>query len=280
MWPVWWTLRILITNDDGIGAPALPILATFIAQAGHDVQVAAPREGHSGCGASIGKVTEGQMVSVTQVSLAGAEGIPAFAVDGPPAFIVLAALQGVFGERPDVVVSGPNSGLNLGPLVLHSGTLGAAVTAASNGVPGIALSTEKRARFGFTTAAQFCARNLAALVSSIGDDCALNVNVPDLPLDRITGIRQTRFARRSLVAIVLSEDGNHPDASAGVRQMCVSLDYDNQGALHRRWRDESGEQDDSDAGAIIDGCISVTAVHGGLRHIQERRMIEGCYGFD
>ena len=263
-------MRILITNDDGIGAPALPILASRLAQAGHDVRIAAPLEGHSGCGASIGKVTEGQMVSVTQISLPGAEGIPAFAVDGPPAFIVLAAVQGVFGERPDVVVTGPNSGLNLGPLVLHSGTLGAAVTAASNGLPGIALSTEKRARFGFITAAEFCARNLGVLLKSMGEDSALNINVPDLPLDQITGIRLTRFARKSLVAIVLSEDGNHPEASAGKRQMCVSLEYDDGGLEHRKGRAESGEQDDSDAGAIIDGYISVTVVHGGLRHIDDQ----------
>ena len=271
-------MRILITNDDGIGAPALPILASRLARDGHDVLVAAPVEGHSGCGASIGKVTEGQMVSVTPVSLAGAEGIPAFAVDGPPAFIVLAAAQGVFGARPDVVVTGPNSGLNLGPLVLHSGTLGAAVTAASNGLPGIALSTEKRARHGFTTAAEFCARNLRELMQSMGDDSALNINVPDLPLDRIAGVRTTRFARRSLVAIVLSEDANHPEASAGVRQMCVSLEYDHGGAMHRQSRDESGEADDSDAGAIIDGCISVTVVHGGLRHIHDQAMGETWQG--
>jgi 5'-nucleotidase len=265
-------LRILITNDDGIGAPALPVLASRLAREGHDIHVAAPLEGHSGCGASIGKVTEGQIIPVTQVSLAGAEGIPAFAVDGPPAFIVLAAVQGVFGERPDVVVTGPNSGLNLGPLVLHSGTLGAAVTAASNSLPGIALSTEKRARFGFTTAAEFCARNLEALLNSMGDDSALNINVPDLPLDQIAGIRLTRFAPMSLVAIVISEDGSHPEASAGKRQMCVSLTYDNDGLLHRKWRTESGGPDDSDAGAIIDGFISVTVVHAGLRHIDDRNM--------
>ena len=271
-------MRILITNDDGIGAPAWPMLASCLARAGHDVQVAAPREGHSGCGASIGKVTEGQIVAVTQTSLPAAAGIPAFAVDGPPAFIVLAAIQGVFGERPDVVVSGPNSGLNLGPLVLHSGTLGAAITAASNGLPGIALSTEKRARFGFTTAAEFCARNLGQLLSSVGTDAALNINVPDLPLDEIAGLRLTRFARRSLVAIVLSEDGNAGDAAAGERRMCVALEYDDGGALHRKWRADSGERDDSDAGAIIDGFISVTVVHGGLRHVDDRTLVEAWQG--
>ena len=260
-------MRILITNDDGIGAPALPILASRLARDGHHVQVAAPLDAHSGCGASIGKVENGQVFSVAQATLPGAEGIPAFAIDGPPAFIVLAAVQGVFGERPDVVVTGPNAGVNLGPLTLHSGTLGAAVTAASNGLPGIALSTQKRARFGFASAAEFCALNLEKLLSFMGEECALNINVPDLPLDRIAGIRLTRFAPKSLYTIVLAEDGKHPEATAGIRQMSVSLDYDNDGTLHRKWRAESGERDDSDAGAIIDGYISVTVVHGGLRHI-------------
>jgi 5'-nucleotidase len=260
-------VRILISNDDGIGAPALPVLASRLARDGHDVVVAAPLEAHSGCGASIGKVEDGQVFSIAEVSLAGAEGVPAFAVDGPPAFIVLAAVQGVLGARPDVVVTGPNAGVNLGPLTLHSGTLGAAITAASNGLPGIALSTQKRARFGFASAAEFCALNLGKLLDYMEDDCALNINVPDLPLDEIAGIRLTRFAPKSLYTIVLTDAGHDAPGSAGKRHMSVSLHYDKEGASHRKWRAESGKEDDSDAGAIIDGYISVTVVHGGLRHL-------------
>jgi 5'-nucleotidase len=260
-------LRILITNDDGIAAPALPVLARRLDSEGHDVLVAAPLEGHSGCGASIGRVTEGESIEVDKVSLAGAEHISAYSVDGPPAFIVLAALQGVLGPCPDVVVTGPNSGLNLGPLVLHSGTLGAAITAASHSIPALALSTEKRARFGYATAADFCAANLHQLVNSMRRDTALNINVPDLPMSEIEGVRLTRFAHKSLVTIVLSEDPNHPETTAGKRRMSVSLVYDDGGRKHRKWRDESGQHDDSDAGAIIDRCISVTVVHGGLRHV-------------
>jgi len=263
-------LRILITNDDGIRAPALPLLASRLARDGHDVQVAAPLEAHSGCGASIGKVEDGQVFSVAQVSLAGAEGVPAFAVDGPPAFIVLAAVQGIFGERPDVVVTGPNAGVNLGPLTLHSGTLGAAVTAASNGLPGIALSTQKRARFGYASAAEFCALNLAKLLDYMEADCALNINVPDLPLSEIAGIRLTRFAPKSLYTIVLADHRDDTGEAPGQRRMSVALEYDKDGALHRKWRAESGREDDSDAGAIIDGYISVTVVHGGLRHLDGR----------
>lgn len=257
-------MRVLVTNDDGIAAPALGLLASRLARDGHDVVVAAPLEGQSGCGASIGQVVDGQFVSVSRVVLSGAENIHAFAVNAPPAFIVLAAVQGLFGDPPAVVVSGPNSGLNLGPLVLHSGTLGAAVTAAANGVPGIALSTEKRARHGYTTAADFCARNFAGLLDRIGTSMAVNVNVPDLPWDEIAGVRETRFAPRSLVAIVLSEDAVR-GAQAGQRRMCVTLDYDIDGLMHRKWRSEAGARDDTDAGAIIDRCLSLTFLHGGLR---------------
>ena len=260
-------MRILISNDDGIHAPALPVLASRLARDGHDVMVAAPLEAHSGCGASIGKVEDGQVFSVAEVTLPGAENVAAFSVDGPPAFIVLAAVQGVLGTRPDIVVTGPNAGVNLGPLTLHSGTLGAAITAASNGLPAIALSTQKRARFGFAAAAEFCALNLCKLLDYMENDCALNINVPDLPLNEIAGIRLTRFAPKSLYTIVLTEARDDVGGPGRKRRMSVSLQYDKEGASHRKWRAESGKQDDSDAGAIIDGYISVTVVHGGLRHL-------------
>jgi 5'-nucleotidase len=261
-------MRILITNDDGIQAPALPVLANALARAGHDVLVAAPLEGHSGCGASIGKVTAEHRIHLEQVTLAGAEHIPAFSVDSPPAFIVLAAVQGLFGPAPEVIISGPNSGLNLGPLVLHSGTMGAAVTAASNGLPGIALSTEKQPDFGYDTAAEFCARHLADLLGAMGGPSALNINVPDLPLDRIAGVRQTRLAPRSLVAIVLQQDELPVADATPRRRLRVELDHDHDRSRHRQWRAESGEPDDSDAGAIVDGCISVTVVYGELRQAE------------
>jgi 5'-nucleotidase len=269
-------LRILVTNDDGIAAPALAMLAGRLARDGHAVTVAAPLQVESGCGASIGKVTEGELISVAEVSLAEADGIPAFAIDAPPSFIVLAALQGLFGESPDVVVSGPNSGLNLGPLVLHSGTLGAAVTAASKGLPGIALSTEKRARHGFASAAEFCARNLPALLEALAPNTALNINLPDRTLEDMSGTRLTRFAPRSLVDIVLSEHPAPVEASSGQRQMVVTLDYDVDGLLHRKWRDANGASDDTDAGAIIDGFISVTVVHGGLHHLDGTLPLSGA----
>lgn len=267
-------MNVLITNDDGIEAPALPVLARALADAGHDVRIVAPSEGYSGCGASIGSVAEGHRVRVARVQLGGADDIPTFAVDGPPALIVLAALQGRFGVCPDVVVTGPNSGLNLGPLVLHSGTLGAAVTAASKGVPAIALSTEKRARFGYASASQFCQRHLSSLVEAMKPNTALNINVPDLPMDQIQGVRHTRLATRSLVEILLLDEDVNTQTDSETVHLRIELDHDDSRNLHRQWRSTLSGQDDTDAGAIVDGFISLTVVHGGLGHVDGHHLHE------
>lgn len=260
-------MNVLITNDDGIDATALPVLARALVDAGHKVHIVAPREGYSGCGASIGSVAEGHLVRVERVQLTGVEDIPSYAVDGPPSLIVLAALQGRFGPRPDVVVTGPNSGLNLGPLVIHSGTLGAALTAASNGVPAIALSTEKRARYGYAAASQFCQRHLSNLVANMQPCTALNINVPDLPLDKVQGVRHTRLATRSLVEILLLDDDHKVGENSDSSHLRIELNHDDNHLLHRQWRSTLKEDDDTDAGAIIDGFISLTVIHGGLSHV-------------
>lgn len=265
-------MNVLITNDDGIEATALPVLGRALVDAGHKVHIVAPREGYSGCGASIGSVAEGHLVRVQRVQLTGIEDIPSYAVDGPPSLIVLAALQGRFGPHPDVVVTGPNSGLNLGPLVIHSGTLGAALTAASNGVPAIALSTEKRARYGYASASQFCQRHLTHLVANMQACTALNINVPDLPLDKVKGVRYTRLATRSLVEILLLNDDHQVGENADSSHLRIELNHDDHHLLHRQWRSTLKDEDDTDAGAIVDGYISLTVIHGGLSHVDGRHL--------
>ena len=129
--------------------------------------------------------------------------------------------QGIFGERPEFVVAGPNAGGNLGPLTLHSGSVRAVATAATNSVPGIALSTQKRACFRFGSVAEFCARRPGKLLGFMGEDCALNINVPALPLNQIAGIRLTRFAPRSLYTTVHAGDGNDPSPPRAIgRCLC------------------------------------------------------------
>src|SRR5690349_8119032 len=124
-------LRVLVTNDDGVQAPGIHRLARAAHDAGHDVTVAAPHEEASGMGAALTAVTDEGRVKFSRVSLSGLDGVPAFAVVASPAYIALLAGLDVFGPAPDLVLSGINRGANAGRAILHSGTVGAAVTAAA-----------------------------------------------------------------------------------------------------------------------------------------------------
>lgn len=247
-------LRVLVTNDDGIGAPALPILARHLSAAGHDVQVAAPSVEYTGCGASIGRMGANELIPLTEASLPGAPGVAAVAVAGPPALAVLAACLGLIGRRPDVVVSGTNSGFNTGPAVLHSGTLGAALTAVANGVPAIALSSERDAVHGYVSAAEFGTRHLAALMAALPAEATFNINVPDVPYPDLLGVRLTRLAERSLVAVTVTTE------AGGLRL--------------KRLRDERPREGDTDVGAIAARLVSITTIFGGVRDMAPRSLAD------
>src|SRR5947199_9066406 len=133
------TLRVLVTNDDGIAAPGLTALAAAVHALGDEVVVAAPATDHSGASSAIGPMGGPDGVAVTPVELDGIPEVPAFAVDAPPALIVIIGRLGAFGDPPDVVVSGINPGPNTGRSTLHSGTVGAALTAANMGLSGLAV---------------------------------------------------------------------------------------------------------------------------------------------
>jgi 5'-nucleotidase len=135
-------MKVLVTNDDGVGSPGLHALAGALVDDGHDVVVVAPDVDFSGSGAAIGRVHADEQIDAERVELPGLAGVPAYAVDGPPGLCVLTARLGGFGAPPDIVVSGINPGCNTGRAVLHSGTVGAALTAANFGVRGLAVSID------------------------------------------------------------------------------------------------------------------------------------------
>jgi 5'-nucleotidase len=146
-------MRILITNDDGVEAPGIAALAAAAARAGHDVVVAAPPKEASGSSAAITSVEERGRVVVERRSLPGLPDVTAYAVAGSPGFIAILGLGGGFGPGPDVVLSGVNRGANAGHAVLHSGTVGAAITAAQAGpCRAMAVSLDVLAAAGATVA--------------------------------------------------------------------------------------------------------------------------------
>src|SRR5690606_24018497 len=107
-------MRALITNDDGIDAPGLAVLAKAAAAQGLEVTVAAPERQSSGTSASIVAGEEGGRIAVERRHIEGLEDIPTFAVRGGPGLIALIAAHGAFGDPADVVLSGVNHGANVG----------------------------------------------------------------------------------------------------------------------------------------------------------------------
>jgi len=139
--------RCLVTNDDGIRSEGVRVLAQVALEAGFEVVVAAPMQECSGASASITAVEEDGHFIVEPRSLPGLEdACTVLAVGGLPAFIALTAMRGAFGPPPDIVLSGINNGPNTGYAVLHSGTVGAALTASTFGARALAVSVNVRTR--------------------------------------------------------------------------------------------------------------------------------------
>ena len=187
-------MRALITNDDGIGSVGLRVLAQAAVAAGLDVTVAAPDSERSGSGAALSALEPGGRLLVKDAPLDGLDGVRAFAVGASPALIAFAATGGVFGARPDLVLSGINIGPNAGQAVLHSGTVGAALTAASHGIPALAISLASPAPGHWDAARAAAVRVLGWFASRAHQPVAVNVNLPDRPADQIRGFRAARLA--------------------------------------------------------------------------------------
>jgi 5'-nucleotidase len=182
-----------VTNDDGIDARGLRTLARVASEAGLEVVVAAPHREASGASASLTAVEEHGRFLVRRSALEELPDVEAYAVEGSPAFITLTALRGAFGRVPDLVLSGVNHGPNTGHAVLHSGTVGAALTAATYGCPGLAVSMAAARPTHWDTAAGAARRVVDWMVAG-GSAPALNLNVPDIPPAALRGLRPARLA--------------------------------------------------------------------------------------
>ncbi|MFI5906960.1 5'/3'-nucleotidase SurE [Dactylosporangium sp. NPDC051541] len=213
-------MRLVITNDDGIDAPGLRALALAAAEAGHAVTVAAPDQEQSGTGAALAAVTDQGRVVLRAVPF---DGLRAFSVAASPAYIAVLASLEVFGPRPDALLSGINRGANAGHAILHSGTVGAALTAANEGLralavsldvltslPGAAQSVQEafREREGevlhWSTAAGYAVQLLPWLASAPAAT-VLNLNVPDRPRPEVLGLRRAAPAPFGQVRMAVAE---------------------------------------------------------------------------
>ncbi len=203
-------MRILVTNDDGVSAPGLAALTRALvawceklaAEDGaprHEIVVVAPSSNYSGAGAAVGSVTDRTVIGYQRAIVEGAEGVEAYGLDASPALSVIAGALGAVGPKPDLVLSGINHGVNVGRSVLHSGTVGAALTASQLGISALAVSL----RAGASPDPWESAADLA--VALIEPLCAapvrtvLNLNVPALPASEIRGLRWARVSGAGLI---------------------------------------------------------------------------------
>ncbi|PSL57686.1 5'-nucleotidase [Saccharothrix carnea] len=175
-------MRVLITNDDGIDSPGLAALARGAVAHGWTTVVAAPARESSGTSAGLTAAEDDRLVQVEPRELPGLPDVPGYAVAAHPAFIALVASQGAFGDPPDIVLSGVNRGANVGRAVLHSGTVGAALTAAINGARALAVSLDVGLDLDvphhWDTAVAVASR-LFDRVAALPVGAVLNLNVPN-----------------------------------------------------------------------------------------------------
>jgi 5'-nucleotidase len=186
-------MRVLVTNDDGVHAPGLHALAIALDEDGHDLLIVAPATDWSGGGAAIGPLHVSGRVAYQQVELDGLRHVPTFAVEGPPALAVLTACLGGYGSPPAIVVAGVNAGANTGSAILHSGTVGAALTAAQLGKAAAAVSLDLGSHAHWATAGAV-ATAVADWLEVIDQPIVLNVNVPNVPLRQVRGVRTAQLA--------------------------------------------------------------------------------------
>jgi 5'-nucleotidase len=175
---------LLLTNDDGIESSGLRLLAQNLVKR-YDLVVVAPREDRSGSGTGIGRFDPAKGVGLSSAKL---EGVDAYTIDGPPGLAVMAGALGAFGRVPDLIVSGINAGMNTGHSVIHSGTVGAALTARTFGASGLAVSLRPSDPWQWDTAIQVAEGVVDWLLSRTGMRMVLNVNVPAVPINHLRGV--------------------------------------------------------------------------------------------
>ena len=180
-------MRILLSNDDGYFAPGLAALAESLAALG-EITVVAPERDRSGASNSL-TLDRPLMLSKAPNGF--------LYVNGTPTDCVHMAVTGILDFEPDVVVSGINSGSNMGDDTLYSGTVAAATEGYLLGIPSIAVSLVGKEFAHYRTAGRV-SRELVERLSRapFGAPVLLNVNVPDVPYESITGIEVTRLGRR------------------------------------------------------------------------------------
>lgn len=235
-------MKILITNDDGIHAEGLRVLADTLKDE-HEVYIAAPA---SQCSAFSHSVTYFRKRNKAQKAMI--EGVKeAWAIEGTPADCVFYAVCGLFDVTFDAVISGINDGRNMATDIIYSGTVGAAGEGMLCGIPSIAVSLCGKSRTHYETAAEAVKTILPHFIEDSGNrSYILNINVPDLPKEEIKGFKAA--------VMDLPEDYKRPITIERLNDDTCTLSMD----LNLEHKKREISVPDGDVSAVRDGYIAVT----------------------
>lgn len=226
-------LDILVSNDDGIHAEGLRVLAEAVAPLGHVIIIAPDREQS----ATSHSLTLHRPLRVRKIAP------DILSVDGTPTDCVLLGVHGFLERKPALVVSGINHGPNMGNDVLYSGTVAAASEGAFLGIPSIAFSLATWESVSFETAGRI-ARDLVGslLERGLPAGACLNVNIPPLPYEAIRGMRIARLGRRVFRDVVVEKRDPRGKSYYWIGGEAPTWDHD----------------DASDFHAVSEGYVAVT----------------------
>ncbi len=227
--------------------------------------VVAPLTNQSGCGAAVGPVYERESIGYEAVEIRGLDRVPTYGIDGSPALAVILACIGGFGEPPDLVVSGINEGINAGRSALHSGTVGAALTAAQFGVRGLAASIAwvRTDPVPWETPVRV-ALDLIPVLAGLAPATVLNLNVPAVPLDELKGLRHGTLGKAGMIRGVRPERTPQPVEGAPIDRTSgsITLALRGMGVASDRVAEQAELEPGSDAAVLRDGWASVTPLVG------------------
>lgn len=249
-------MRVLVSNDDGVDAPGIRILAKGLRDAGHEVLIVAPDRDRSGASNSLTLDMPVRVVKLDEGS---------WRVHGTPTDCVHVAITGMLELEPDIVVSGINNTANLGDDVIYSGTVAAAMEGRFLGLPAVAMSLASADHKGrhYETAARAAVAIIARLrTDPLPADTILNVNVPDVAWDEVVGFEVTRLGNRHRA------------------EPCIPQE-DPRGRTWW-WIGAAGAEQDAGPGtdfhAVRSGHISITPIHVDLTRYQALEQVASWVG--
>lgn len=232
-------MRILITNDDGVRAPGLAALREALEGVG-ELWVVAPDREQSAASHALTLIDPLRIHLLTERT---------YSVSGTPTDCVLVSVRGIQGimePRPNLVLAGINHGPNMGHDVTYSGTVAAAIEGNLLGLPAMAFSNTSWAPKHLGASAEICRRLVVrTLENPLPHPMLLNVNIPDLPLEQIRGLRVTHLGKRVYKDEIIAK-------------------FDPRGRPYYWIGGEPPVWDpdeDSDFGATEEGFVSITPLH-------------------